>query len=378
MAPTVLHHLRQHAEQRPDAPAYGERVGEQWRITTWADYRRHVRRAGRALLSLDVPVGARVAIFGNNCPQWTISALAAMAARAVPAGIYQTCSAEQVRYILDHAEASVVMVEHEAFWKKVEAVADRLPALRHVIWMAGGDPPTSSEGGPELHGWDEFLNLGDAVPDDDLEARIDAIEGDDTATFIYTSGTTGRPKAVMLSHSNLVETGRIGQAIHDLGAGDSILSYLPLAHVAEQMMTVHMPAFAGYTVYYAEAPERLLDYLLELQPSIFFSVPRVWEKFHSGISERLRRASGWRRLLANWAMGVGVDYADALHRGVAPGLWLRCRWATADRLVLSKVRSALGLRNLRVAASGAAPIPREILDFFSGLGVRIYEVYGLS
>ena len=373
MFKSVLDYLCEHAELRGDLPAYGEHVDGAWRTTPWKTYHRQTRDCARALMSLGLEPGQRVGILGGNRPQWAVSCLGTMSAGGVSVGIYQTSSPDQVAYILDHAETPVVVVEDRAQLAKIEQVRDRLPHLRHVVLMTETVVDTD-----DVLGWQELLRKADDVADADLDQRLGALEADDTATFIYTSGTTAEPKAVMLSHGNLVDTGRIGNEIHGFDHGDSLVSYLPLAHVAEQMMSVHMPAFVAYTVYYAQAPEQLPKYMLELEPSIFFAVPRVWEKIHAKVTERLQESSGATRLLVRWAVAAGRRYSDALNRGRRPGPWTHLRWTLADALVARKLRRRMGLGKLRLAASGAAPIRREILDFFSGLGVRIYEVYGLS
>ena len=370
---SILEQLREHAASRGDHAAYGERIDNEWVTTDWQEYHRQIRSCARALMHLGVQSQDRVAILANNCPQWAIGCLGTMSARAVSVGIYQTCSADQVRYILEHAETPVVLLEDEGQLEKVEQIRGDLPHLKHVVLMR-----QNSTDQPGVLGWQQFLDLAEETPEKELDQRLESIERQDIATFIYTSGTTGDPKAVMLSHGNLVDTGRIGVDLHGLGAHDSIISYLPMAHVAEQMMSVHMPAYVAYTVYYAEAPELLLDHLREVQPTIFFAVPRVWERFHTGVGDRLRRASPAIKSVLRWATGVGYRYSDALNRGQGAGLSLTLQWRLADRLLLSRARQKIGLRHLRVAASGAAPITREILDFFAGLGVRIYEVYGLS
>jgi long-chain acyl-CoA synthetase len=375
MAISVLETLREHAVRRPDAVAYGEKIAGVWRTTTWQDYDRQIRRCARALLALGVREQERIAILGGNRPEWAIFCLAAMSIRAVAVGVYQTCSPEQVAFIVDHAEAPLILVEDEAQWRKLDLQRESLPRLRQVVMMrAAGALPDD----PRVLGWEAFLALADQVPPERLEEIFATIQGDDTATFIYTSGTTGHPKAVMISHRNILETGRIGNRLQGLRADDSIVSYLPLAHVAEQMMSIHMPAFVGFSVYWVEAAEKLPENLLEVQPTIFFAVPRVWERYFAAVHDKLQAAPAWRRGVGRWAMRVGHAYSEALNHGRRPERGLALRYAVADRLVLAKVRDRLGLRHLRVAASGAAPITREVLDFFAGLGVQIYEVYGLS
>jgi len=373
MAKTVLEHLRDHSRRRPDRIAYGQKVGGEWKTTTWREYDDLVRRCARALLAYGIEPQQTIAILGGNRPEWCILCLAAMSIRAIAVGVYQTCSPEQVAYIVHHAESPLILVEDAAQLAKIEAQRDRLPLLRHVVAMKVTGETTAG-----ATSWDHFLARAEEVGEELAEARFAEIRGDDIASFIYTSGTTGHPKAVMISHSNILETGRIGNALHGIVADDSMVSYLPLAHVAEQMMSIHMPAYVGFAVYYAESAEKLPQNLSEVQPTIFFAVPRVWERYFAAISDRLKKQKKMARRIAAWAMRTGFEYSEALNHGEPLPWLLRLRFAIADRLVLAKVRAGMGLRNLRIAASGAAPITKEILDFFAGLGVRVYEVYGLS
>lgn len=372
MSKTVLEHLRDHSRRRPDRIAYGEKVGGAWRTTTWREYDAQVRLCARALLAHGIEPQQTVAILGGNRPEWSILCLATMSVRAIAVGVYQTCSPEQVAYIVDHAEAPLVLVEDAQQLAKILAQRERLPLLRTVVTMRGAP---ATEG---ALAWDDFLARAAEVPEEEEERRFAEIDGEDIASFIYTSGTTGHPKAVMISHRNIAETGRIGNALHGIVADDSMVSYLPLAHVAEQMMSIHMPAAIGFAIYYAESTDKLPQNLLEVQPTIFFAVPRVWERYFAAISDRLASRGPLARRIAAWAMRQGFAYSEALNHGERPSLFLALRFGLADRLVLSRIRAAIGLRNLRIAASGAAPITKEILDFFAGLGVRVYEVYGLS
>ncbi|MEO1366660.1 MAG: AMP-binding protein, partial [Acidobacteriota bacterium] len=257
-----------------------------------------------------------------------------------------------------------------------------LADLQHIVVMRGvpeSEVPSADEpGGDGVLSWAALYRLAEQTPEADLDARLAAIESDDLATLIYTSGTTGRPKAVMLDHRNIVETCRIGGILHDLGAGERLVSYLPMAHIAEQMMSIHMPAYCGYSVSFLDQPLHLLETLQAVQPSVFFGVPRVWERVHSGMTAKLSGASAPLRAALGWAMGVGRQVSERRGRGQALGPVLALQWRLADGLLLAKIRTKIGFRNSRIASSGAAPISRDVLDFFAGLGVLIYEVYGLS
>ncbi len=375
MTETVLTHLDRHAAGRPDDPAFASKHGDEWATASWSQYRELVRQAGRALLGLRLQPEGTVGILGFNRPEWAIGCLGTMAGGGVPVGIYQTCSPEQVSYILGHAESRVVIVENAEQWEKVRRVRGELPALEHAVLMAGAE---IAEPDPMVLSWEGFMAGGLEVPEADLGRRLGALASDGLATMIYTSGTTGTPKAVTLSHANLVDTCRVYGELHEIDTGERLVSYLPFAHIAEQMLSIHMAAYLGYTIYYAESPEKLAQNLGEVEPTVFFGVPRVWERLHAAITAKLQAASGVKGRLAAWALEVGRREARAWDRGEPLPAGLALRHRLAERLVLAKVRRRLGFGKLRFGASGAAPINREVLDFFAALGVRIYEVYGLS
>ena len=373
MTTTTLTRLRHHAADRPDAAAYAAKIGGEWVATSWRDFDRQVDQAARALIALGVPPGGTVGILGFNRPEWTLSYLGAMDAGAVPIGIYQTCAPNQIGYIAGHAEMRLIVVEDREQWLKVSQVRGELPALEHVVMMAGGEAQDD-----EVLGWDDFMTRGETADVAALAGRRAAIRRDHLATLIYTSGTTGTPKGVMLSHSNLVETARICDGLHGLGGDDRTLSYLPMAHIAEQMISIHLAIYSGFAVYYAESLDRLAADLGEVEPTIFFGVPRVWERIHAGVLGRLETAPALRRRLALWALGVGGRAAARRLGGSPVSGSLALQERLADRLVLSRLRERLGMARVVLAASGAAPIRRDVLDFFAAVGIPIYEVYGLS
>ncbi len=383
---TTLSRLRAHAADRPRATAYAVKIGGEWLTSSWADFDSQVHQAARAMIALGVPAGGTVGILGFNRPEWTLSYMGAMAAGAVPVGIYQTCSPNQVGYVASHAEMRVLVVENQEQWHKVSStqgnvrrVRDDLPALEHVVMMEGGEElPDDSQ----VLTWDAFMARGlessGEADDATLDERTAAIRPDQLATLIYTSGTTGTPKGVMLSHSNLVETARICDRLHGLGPDNRTLSYLPLAHIAEQMISIHLAIYSGVTVYYAESFDRLAENLREVEPTIIFGVPRVWERIHAAVTDKLETAPALRRRLALWTLDVGGRSAARRRSGKPVSGALAFQERVANRLVLSKIRARLGLTQIVLAVSGAAPIRREVLDFFAAIGIAIYEVYGLS
>jgi long-chain acyl-CoA synthetase len=368
---TITRRALEHARVRPTRPAYFERTGGRWRPTSWKQFADQIRTAARALIALGLPAGGKVAILGFNRSEWVIFNHAAMAAGGAGAGIYTTCSPEEVQYITHHAEAHVILVEDEHQYRKVEAKRAELPLLKHIVTMKG----TKVAGALT---WDEFLAKADPMPASTLDERIDQIEQDQLATLIYTSGTTGPPKGVMLSHQNLVWTARTLSALGNGRETDCGLSYLPLSHIAEQMATIHMPAVAGASVYYAESIDKVPDNLKEVQPTVFFGVPRIWEKFHAGVSAKLAQATGAKKLLVEQTRRICTEVNRLRCRGEQPGPLLEAQYKLVDRLVLQKLKPALGLGRARQCISGAAPIARDVIEFFASLDILVQEIYGQS
>ena len=364
--------LLMQAERRGEMPAYFEKVSGDWIPTDFSTYAEQVRAVARGLLALGVEPGQRVCILGGNRPEWVISHVAAMMVGAVPAGIYQTCSAEEVCWILDHAEARVLVAEDRTQLAKVLPSRGRLPELRAVVAMRDGG---ATEG---VLTWDALIEGGASVPKEEVEARLEALDTAAPATFIYTSGTTGPPKAVMLSHDNLTWTADRAVELTGLAPGDSNLSYLPLSHIAEQVFTIHGPITGASAVYFVESKDKLPDNLREVQPTVLFGVPRVWEKVHAALVERLGAVTGPRKALLGWAMGVARRTHAQRNAGKVEGLLLGLQLRVARRFVFERLKPLLGLGAARLCVSGAAPIRAEILEFFSSLDIVIHEVYGQS
>jgi long-chain acyl-CoA synthetase len=365
---TIPNRLLQRAKRTPNDPAYYVRESGAWKPTNWGTYSDQVTQAGRALIALGFKPGQTVCILGFNRPEWAIMDLAAMGAGGAPAGIYTTCSPVEVRYIVAHAEAPVILVEDEGQWKKVQAEIANMPNLKHVVMMKG--VPKIDHG--LVMTWDEFMAKGDEVEKQAYFDRVEALEPDALATLIYTSGTTGPPKGVMLSNHNLAWTSNVAIQITTINSSDCSLSYLPLSHIAEQMFTLHIPITTGARVYFAESIESVPENLKEVQPTIFFGVPRIWEKFHAGISAKLKDATGLKAKLVEWAMKVGWE------ANKSPDGNKGLQYNLANKLIFSKLKPAIGMGNARVCVSGAAPIAREVLEFFARLDIVVLEVYGQS
>ena len=373
---TIAGRLLKQGKAKASVPAYYVKAGTSWVSTDYATYARQTRQAARALCTLGLQPGGSVAILGFNRPEWVMMDVACMMAGGAPAGIYTTCSPDEVGYIISHSESKVVLVENTDQWDKVKAERDagKLQDLVAVVMMRDGGQVDDEL----VISWDQFMAKAEETDDSVIDERLEAIQPDQTATYIYTSGTTGPPKAVMLSHKNLTFTADLAAKLVDLRHGDKSVSYLPLSHIAEQMFTLHGPITCATTVYFAESIEKVADNFKEVQPTVLFAVPRIWEKFYAGVSGKLKLATGVKAKLVAWARGVGTDWTNHVNAGSQPGAFLQLKYKLASKLIFSKLKPALGLGEARICVSGAAPIAKEILEFFGSLDVRILEVYGQS
>jgi len=360
------------ARRLGEAPAYFVREESGWQATSWTAYAADVQRAARALVALGVRPGEAVCILGFNRPEWVTMDFATMMAGGMTAGIYWTSSAAEVEYIVNHSRCRVLLAEDATQLAKIAPRRAALTNLETVVLMRG----TAAQAPGQLS-WEDFLALGEERHQAEVDRRLAAITPDDTGTLIYTSGTTGPSKAVMLSHGNMSWMAGLVNGLVGANENDRLICYLPLAHISEKMNSVCSHANAGFALYFARSIEALGEHLKEVRPTIFFAVPRVWEKMHAGIAAKLATATGAKAKLAHWALDTGRRWQQAQIDGHASAL-LDLQMALARRLVLHKVQQAIGLDQARMLISGAAPISTENLEFFNSLGMPIYEVYGLS
>jgi long-chain acyl-CoA synthetase len=374
---TMIDVFHQRVEALAERPALWRKVNGAWQSVSWKEYGARVQRAARGFIALGFAPGQAVCIVGFNRVEWVVADLAAMAACGVPAGIYTTSSAEQAQYILHHCEAPIAVVENDDQLAKIRKVKGECPALRHVVVMDAPKGPREDW----VLTFEELLAKGDGVPVERYHERVAKLSPTALATLIYTSGTTGPPKAVMLSHLNLYWTAK--QSIQILGewlSGASMLSYLPLSHIAEQQFSIHQAVMHEVQIWFAEAlePAVLKKNIEEVRPICFFAVPRIWEKFKGAIEAKLAAASPGKQRLVARARKAEAEYQTALLAGRPPGPLLLLKHALFDRLVFQKLRKALGFDRTRLFVSAAAPIGRDVLDFWMSLGIVIREVYGQS
>jgi long-chain acyl-CoA synthetase len=365
--------FRQTAARRGAAPAYYVRGEEGWAPASWAAFGEEVRQAARALVALGVKPGDAVAVLGYNRPEWVIMDVAAMMIGASVAGIYFTASAQDAAYIINHSQCEIVLAEKEEHFQRIAASRAQLNVLRHVVMMKGAfaiDPLQMT--------WEAFLSHGEQSFDPEVDRRLQAIESSDVGCLIYTSGTTGSPKAVQLSHGALTETAGLIRQLWVVSEDDCILSYLPLAHIAERMISVHFPLTVGNSVYFVPDILKLGEYLKEVRPHLFFGVPRVFEKIVAAAQLQIAGAKGVKGGIARWALRTGQAWHGKEQAGQRIGVKTALAKAVASALVHKMAKAAMGLDRARYVACGAAPISEDTLRFMTGLDIPVRELWGMS
>ena len=372
--PRLFRHV---VAERGDAVAMREKDLGVWRSITWQQYGERARRAGLGLVALGLRPRDVVSIIADNGPEWLYTDLGTMSAGGVTNGIYTTDSPRQVEYIINDSGTRFFFAGDEEQLDKILEVRRRCPTLvKIIVFDLEGLHGFKDE---QVMAFDELLELGaryDAEHPDAWDRLVDLARPEDLAILVYTSGTTGPPKGAMLSHRNILFQLGYADFIAEPRPGDQQLSFLPLSHVAERTFTVFYPLRTGATVNFAESIDTVPDNIREVAPAVFFAVPRIWEKFYSGVALRMRDATSLGRLSYRWALGVGMRMADCRIQGRRPSPLLRALYRLADLVALDNVKRSMGLHRVRGAATGAAPIAPELIKWFMALGVDMREVYG--
>ncbi len=382
---TLPARVRARAAEDPDLVAMREKRFGIWQDITWGEYWDRVADVAHALVSLGIEPGDRVAIHSENRPAWLYVDLGTVAVRGITMGLYPTNPPAEVSYMLRDSGSKVLIAEDQEQVDKALEVEHECPDLEWIVYL---EPRGVREyHHPKLMDWPTFLERGRehrAAHPDLLDRLASEVQDDDVITLIYTSGTTGPPKGAMLTTGNVeyaVRTLITEGGFYDPPASpdDVILSYLPLCHVAERAATTWTNAEAGVTVHFAESIETIQTNLKEVQPTLFFAVPRIWEKIHAGIHVKMHSASRLKKLVYGFWMRIANVIGDEL---VANGgnhtFKTRLLYRLGHPFLFRALRDRVGLRKVRAASSGAAPIAPEVLKFFFGIGVPIYEIYGMT
>jgi long-chain acyl-CoA synthetase len=354
----------------PDQVALRAKRDDGWDEWTYTQYSDAAAAVGGAFAQLGIERGDRVALFMRNRPEFHIADMAVLLLGGTPVSIYNSSAPEQIEYLVGHSGCKMIIVEDVEYLERVLKVRSELDVLEHIVVIDDPDGRAPDD----IRHWNDLLDVAPL----DLGAAAATAHPDDLATVIYTSGTTGPPKGVMLDHANLVWTVEsLRMAMPEVAtAGRRMVSYLPMAHIAERMTSHYQGACLGYEVSTCPEAGLVASYLPEVKPEIFFAVPRVWEKMYAGIQAAVSGDAAQREGFEK-ALAVGKQVAEYRIKGEVPPPDLTAAFDDAEP-TLQLVLGLLGLDQCIAAISGAAAIPVETLWFFLGLGVPISEIYGMS
>ena len=350
-----------------------------WRSWTWDDVGTIVREVGAGLMALGFAPRETASILANTEAQWVWADLAVLCCDGVSNGIYPTDSPAQLHYLCEDSGTTILFVEDEEQLDKALEVRGRLPKLRHIVvfdmeGLRGLDDPM-------VVSLDRLRELGrahDARHPGEVEARSRACRREDLAILVYTSGTTGKPKGAMHSHGALVYMCHAYNPLLPQDEDDERMCFLPLCHIAERLAGEYFPLYTGSRINFVENPETVPENIREIQPTVFFAVPRVWEKFYSGVMIGLRESTRLQRAVYAWAIGVGGRIADLVLAGRPVPASLRLRFRLARLLALDNVRKLMGIHRARFLLTGAAPISPDLIRWYCSLGIPMLEAWGMT
>lgn len=374
---TLPQMLREQAARQPERTAIRQKDFGIWRPLSFADYFRRASHVGLGLRALGLPEGGHLAIISENRVEWVLSQLGAGLVNGVAVGVYCTSPANEVAYVLAHSDTEVVICEDQEQVDKVLERRAELPALRRVVVIE--EKGLRSYPADLVTSFAALEEMGRACAAEHPRLIEDCLARqtlEDIGLMIYTSGSTGKPKGAMLSYRNLrAEAIALADCL-DMDSQSTHLSYLPLCHVAEQMLTTMAPLYLGSQVNFGESIRTVQEDLREVAPSVFLGVPRIWEKLHSSIYLKLMEAGGLRRALFERAFAACEPFAEVPRekRTLAQKLVFFLCWLTIFRAL----QHYIGLGRVKVAMTGAAPISPRIVRFFRTLGVPLVEVYGAT
>jgi len=345
---------------------------------SWNEMNMMVRNLGYFLLSRGVQPGEKVSLFSPNRYEWWVADLAILSIGAVNVPIYATNSAEESRYIIENSDAKMCFVATKEHMNKILEAKTKLPNLGEIISFDDLESPTG-----EVIELKAALKEGSEQPNAaEFDKRISSIDSMEMATIIYTSGTTGNPKGVMLSHNNFFANVRqcysVDPPIFDRAPEMSFLSFLPLAHSFERTVGYYLPMSFGVKVYFAEDFAKILGNFNEVRPTCIVSVPRLYEKIHTGIVSKVSGAPPMKKALFNWAMGIAKENLPYICNDRERTGFFAFKYNLANKIIFSKLKDALGMNKLEFAFSGGGPLSVSDAEFFLGMGIKVIEGYGLT
>ena len=369
--------LARNVERLGAKPAYREKEFGIWQSWTWAEAAEETRAIALGLLALGLAEGDHVAIVGRNRPALYWSMVAVQMCGAVPVPLYQDAVAEEMAYVLEHCTARFVIAGDQEQVDKVLEVQDRVPGIAQIVYL--------DKRGMRKYDHARMNALADVQAegraahqrlDAELDRRIAALGYDSTCVMLYTSGTTGRPKGVVLSNRNIIETSRNSAEFDRLRAGDEVLAYLPMAWVGDFIFSIGQAMWTGFCVNCPESPDTMMTDLREIGPTYFFAPPRVFESQLTTVMIRMEDAGRIKKAMFHWAMGVARRVGPALLDGKPVGLLDRLRHAIGNLTVYGPLKNTLGLSRVRVGYTAGEAIGPEIFDFYRALGINLKQLYG--
>jgi len=374
---TLLTYFQRHIRERSHRVALRYKDYGIWHDVTWGQYGEKVRQVAMGLISLGLKKGECVCVISENRPEWVYSDFGIMSAGGVTAGIYTTNAPEQCGYVVQNSDARFYIAENEEQFDKTLKFRKDTPHLEKVIVIEMEGLKRYKD--PLLMSFDDLLKLGKEYDEKHpgfFEQRVSEVKPEDLAVLIYTSGTTGPPKGAMLTHGNLLFMSEGMIACIPVSGASETLSFLPLCHVFEQLFTIMINAKLGTIVNFIENTDTIMDNMKEVSPTLTYGVPRIWEKYASGIMIRMADATWFKRMVFKACMGIGMKYAGLTLNFKPVPLYLKVAYLAAYLAVFRKLKERLGFDRVQLAISGAAPISPEVLKFFHAIGLPMIEGYG--
>lgn len=376
---TVCTRLADTAERHGGLPAYSDRDGDAWSTLTWGDTRRRALETAAGYAALGLEPGDVVALMMPNRSEHVLADLGAVHAGGVPTTVYATLAPDQVAFVAANCSARVAVLDGRDQLDRWLPVLDRLPALRRIVVV---DAEACPSGDDRFLTWDAFTALGRerlAADPGEVERRWRAVKPSDTVTLLYTSGTTGDPKGVLITHSMVLSEAAMVRSTSVLPEHPSGVSYLPFAHIADRVLSYYLPVCLAAHVHFCPDPAQLTTVLRDVRPHSFFGVPRVWEKIMAGIQAVLSaERDEAKKAAVEQALEAGRAYVASQEYGRTTTPEVRAAFERADAAVLTPMRALLGLDRVGQASSAAAPLPVEVARFFAGLGLKIFDAYGMT
>ncbi|SEN22677.1 long-chain acyl-CoA synthetase [Mesobacillus persicus] len=348
-----------------------------WNEVTYEEYLHKVKFFSLGLAKLGLVRGDKLGIIGDNRPEWVISEMAAQSLGGISVGIYQESLTNELSYILNDCEASIVVAEDQEQVDKLLEIKSEIPHVKSIIYY----DPRGMRAYDEsfLLAFEEVLDLGreqEKLDPDYFQREVEKGQSDDIAIFSYTSGTTGNPKGTMLSYKNLLDMAKNLSSIDPLSEKDEYLSFLPLAWIGEQMMSIAMGLYNGMTINFPEEPTTVLENLREIGPQVMFSPPRIYEDMVSRFQVKIQDAGWLKRKVYEWSKPIGKKIAEAHFTNRPIPLTTKLQYKLADYLLFSAIRDHLGLAQIKRAYTGGAPLGPDVFEFFHSIGVNVKSIYG--